>query len=458
MSLLIKNGELVTAEDRRIADILCEDEKIALIRENISVPECTPVIDARGYYVFPGFIDPHVHIHLPLKETSAKDTYETASRAALIGGTTCLIDFVSPARDQDPLQALEIWEEKSRGRSACDYTFHLAVTRFDRTTEKQIREIVARGITSFKVYLAYKNTVNLPDDELLGLMKLARELGVVVLGHCENAEAIDTLQRQLLSEGKTGTSWHYFSRPPAIEAEGTHRFLTFAERTGTRAYVVHLTCREALQQAMAARERGVSVHIETLPSYLLLDKSYAERPHFEGAKYIVSPPLRERENQTALWEALKNGVIDTVGSDHAPFDFATQKRLGENDFTRIPNGMPTLEDRVNLLFTHGVVEGRIDLHRFVEVASTNPARIFGLYPQKGHLQPGSDADLVVYNPTHREIISAKTHSMNVDYNPFEGFAVQGRPEFVVVRGQVAVRNGKFVGRTDGGTFIARTPG
>ena len=458
MSLLIKNGEMVTAEDRRIVDILCEGEKIAHIRENITAPPGTPVIDARGQYVFPGFIDPHAHVHLPLKDTCAKDTYETAGRAALIGGTTCLIDFISPARDQEPLRALEIWEEKSRGHSACDYTFHLAVTRFDRTTEKQIREIVDRGISSFKVYLAYKDTVHLPDDELFGLMQSARELGVVVLGHCENAMAIDALQRQLLAEGKTGPEWHYFSRPPAIEAQGTHHFLTFAERTGARAYVVHLSCREALQQAVAARERGVNVRIETLPSYLLLDKTCAERPGFEGAKYVVSPPLREQDNQPALWDALKNKVIDTVGSDHAPFDFATQKRLGEKDFTRIPNGMPTLEDRVNLLFTRGVVEGRIDIRRFVEVASTNPAKIFGLHPRKGTLQPGSDADLVVYNPGYSGIISAKTHSMNVDYNPYEGFTIKGRPEFVTVRGEVVVRHGQFVGRTDRGNFIAREAG
>ncbi|MFH0952753.1 MAG: dihydropyrimidinase [Verrucomicrobiota bacterium] len=457
MSLLIKNGEIVTASERRRADIYCEKEQIARIGPHLQVPAGAQVIDAAGRYVLPGFVDPHVHAYLPLKTTCSKDTYETASRAALMGGTTCFIDFCTPERGQSPLEALDLWDARSRGKSACDYSYHLAVTWFDAKAAGEIRDVVRRGITSFKIYLAYKGSVNIGDDELLGALKLARELGVVTMGHCEDAEAIDELQRKLLSEGKTGPEWHYHSRPPEIEARGTRRFLEFAGKVGAPAYVVHLSCEQALREAVAARQRGVKVWIETLISFLLLDRTYAELPNFEGAKYVVSPPLREKGNQQILWDSLRDGGIDTLSSDHAPFDFAGQKSLGRNDFTNIPNGMPTLEDRVNLLFTHGVKEGRMSLNRWVEAASTAPARIFGLYPRKGAIQVGSDADLVVYDPDYEGTISARIHSMNVDYNPFEGWIIRGRPSAVTVRGEVAVRDGTFVGAPGRGQFVARQP-
>jgi len=278
------------------------------------------------------------------------------------------------------------------------------------------------------------------------------------MGHCEDAEAIDRLQKKLVAEGKTGPEWHYHSRPPSMEAAGTKHFATMAREAGARAYVVHLSCEEALRAALEEKDRGTDLWIETLTSYLLLDKTYAERPDFEGAKYICSPPLREKKNQAMLWDALKRGVIHTVATDHAPFDFATQKQLGRDVFTKIPSGLPTLEDRVNLLHTHGVKEGRISLQQMVDVASTRPAKLFGLHPKKGAIQAGSDADLVVYDPDREGVISAATHSMNVDYNPFEGWKIKGRPEVVTVRGEIAVQNGRFLGRAGRGQFIARQPG
>ncbi len=458
MPLLIQNGEIVTATERRTADLWCEGERITRIGAGLDAPPGATVVDAKGMYVFPGFVDAHVHVYLPLKTVCSKDTYETASRAAVVGGTTCFMDFVSPNKEDDPLDAIERWNAKSEGQSACDYAFHLAVPRFDRRTEPQIREAIREGVTSLKVYLAYKGSVDISDEELRGVLRLARERGAVTLGHCEDAEAIDRLQKKLLAEGRTGPEWHYHSRPPSIEADGTAKFAAAAREAGAPVYVVHLSCREALAAARAARAQGAKVWIETLTSFLLLDRTYAEKPDFEGAKYIVSPPLREKENQEILWQAVADGTIDTVSTDHAPFDFEGQKTLGRNDFTKIPNGMPTLQDRVNLLHTHGVGQGRIGLNRFVEVASTTPAKIFGLYPRKGEIAVGSDADLVVFDPNRKAVISAKTHRMNVDYNPFEGWEVRGSPHAVIVRGEVAARDGRFVGKIGRGRFLRREPG
>ncbi len=455
MSVLIRNGEIVTATERYRADVFCEGEQVTRIGQGLDAPPGATVIDAEGKYVFPGFVDAHVHAYLPLKDVCSKDTYATASRAALVGGTTCFVDFVSPEREESPLAALERWDAKSRDQSACDYSYHMAVTRFDAQVERELREIVGRGIASFKIYLAYKGSVNISDGELAGVLRLARELGVVVMGHCEDAEEIDRLQKNLLAEGRTGPEWHYHSRPPEIEAAGTRHFLDLAAQAGARAYVVHLSCEEALREALAARQRGVRVWIETLISFLLLDKTYAERPDFEGAKYVVSPPLREKKNQDVLWQALADGTIQALSTDHAPFDFQGQKTLGKDDFTKIPNGMPTIQDRVNLLYTYGVKTGRLDLQSFVDVAATQPARIFGLYPGKGTIQVGSDADLVVYDPGCPGTISARGQLMNVDYNPFEGWAIAGRPQVVTVRGEIAVHDGLFVGRAGRGKFVAR---
>jgi dihydropyrimidinase len=456
LSLLIKNGEIVTPGERYVADIFCEGETITRIDRDIEAPADAEVIDARGEYVFPGFIDPHVHIYLPFMGTYAKDTHETASRAALVGGTTTFIEMICPARNEKPLQAFELWLGKAQGQSACDFTFHMGVTRYDDEAERDFQEIVKRGISSLKIFLAYKGAFGVTDEELYKTLKLAKKLGVITTAHCENADLVLELQKKLLAEGKTGPEFHYWSRPPVVEAEGVHHLMTFAEMTGAHVYIVHTSCEESLREAINGAERGVHVWVETLIQYLLLDRTDAEKPNFEGAKNVMSPPLRDKKNQDVMWNGLRQGLVATLATDHAPFDF-TQKRMGENDFTKIPNGIPSLEDRINLYFTHGVKGGRIDLHRFVETASTQAAKLFGLFPRKGAIQIGSDADLVVYDPNYRGKISAKTHLMNLDYNSFEGFEIEGRPHVVTVRGKVAARDGKFVGETGRGKLLKREP-
>jgi dihydropyrimidinase len=458
MSVLIKNGEIITASERYIADILCEGETIARIDRNLKASPGVEVIDAKGKYVFPGFIDPHVHIYLPFMGTFAKDTYVTASKAALVGGTTTLIEMCCPARKDDALEGFELWMSQAVGKSACDFTFHMGVTKFDDTTEKQLREIVKRGVSSFKVFLAYKGAFGVDDAELYRTLKLAKELGVIVTAHCENETLIAARQAELLAAGKTDSGQHHESRPPAVEAEGVHHLMSFAEATGAEIYIVHLSCREALDEAIAARQRGVRVSVETLIQYLTLDKTYAEKPKFEGAKYVMSPPLRDKKNQPILWNGLRDGLIQTVATDHCPFDFKTQKVMGKNDFTKIPNGIPSLEDRVNLLYTYGVKAGKVDLHTFVNCASTQVAKTFDLFPRKGTIQIGADADLVVFDPKYRGKISAETQYTNVDYNAFEGWKIEGRPSVVTVRGEVAVRDGKFTGKVGRGKFLKREPG
>lgn len=453
--LLIKNGEVVTHRTRLRADVLCADGRVVRIAPNIQPTADTEVIDASGCYVFPGFVDPHVHAYLPLKTTCSKDNYETAGVAALMGGTTCFIDFCSPEREQSLLEAWEIWDRQSIERATCDYAYHMAVTRFDPQVEKELQEIVRRGVTSVKAYLAYKGSVALPLDELERLLAFASRERILVMAHCEDADEIERRQEDLIRAGRTGPEWHYESRPPEIEARGTKQFLELARKHGAFAYVVHLSCLEALEAALSVGTVGRSAWIETLISFLVLDKTYAERPNFEGAKYIVSPPLRDRKNQEGLWRALAEGEISTVATDHAPFDFNGQKTLGRDDFRKIPNGMPTIEERIKLLYTHGVLKGRLSLEKMVEVCATQPAKLFGLYPRKGALEVGSDADVVVFDPTASAVISSTQHHMNVDYNPFEGWPVVGQPKIVVLRGQVVCRDGRFVGRPGYGRFMPR---
>src|SRR5438445_7109720 len=457
MPLLIKNGQIVTASEKYVADIYCENETIRRIEPNLSAPPGTEVIDATGKFVFPGFIDPHVHIYLPFMGTFAKDTHETASKAALVGGTTTFIEMICPARDDEPMAAFELWLGKAQGHSACDFTFHMGVTRYDEAAEKQFLEIVKRGVSSFKIFLAYKGAFGVTDEELYQTLRLAKKSGVITTAHCENADLVLEMQKKLLAEGKTGPEWHHESRPPLVEAEGVHHLLTFAEMPDATVYIVHLSCEEALREAAAGKYRGVKVWVETLIHYLLLDKTHAELPSFEGAKFIMSPPLRDKRNQPILWNGLRDGLISTLATDHAPFDFGGQKVMGKNDFTKIPNGIPSLEDRVNAFYTECVKRGRLYLHRFVDAASTQAAKLFGLFPRKGTIQLGSDADLVIYDSGYRGTISFKTQTMNVDYNPFEGMPIEGRPHVVTVRGQVAVRDGKFVGQAGRGRFLQREP-
>ncbi len=456
MALLIKNGEIITADSRYTADIYAEGDTITRIGRDLEVPPGTEIVDASGKYVFPGFIDPHVHIYLPFMATFAKDTHTTGSQAALIGGTTTYIEMCCPNRNDDALEGYNHWKTLADGHSACDYTFHMSVTKFDDKTESQLRQIVADGISSFKIFLSYKNFFGVDDEEMYKTMMLAKELGVIVTAHCENAELVGQLQQKLLSEGKTGSEWHEPSRPETVETEGTQRFATFLETTGATGYIVHLSCEPALERAMAAKSKGVPIYIESVIPHFMLDKTYAERPGVEGAKYVMSPPLRDKRNQKVLWDALAAGLIDTVGTDHCPFDVA-QKAMGKDAFTAIPNGIPAIEDRVNLLYTYGVSRGNLDIHRFVDAASTKAAKLFGLFPRKGTIAVGSDADLVIYDPAYRGVISAKTQHVNNDYNGFEGLEIDGKPSVVTVRGRVAVRDGKFVGDPARGQLLRRKP-
>lgn len=455
MSILITNGEIITGDSRFIADIFCEGETITRIDTHIDPPAGTEVIDASGKYVFPGFIDPHTHIYLPFMGTYSKDTYETGTQAAIVGGTTTIFDMCCPSRAMEPSEGFATWRAQAEGKAACDYSFHMGVTKFDASSEAQLREIVRAGVQSFKIFLAYKGAFGIDDTELYRTLSLAKELGVVVTAHCENETLVAERQKELLAAGITGPEGHHDSRPPSVEAEGVHHLMSFAGLTGASVYIVHLSCREALEEALRARIRGVDVRVETLIQYLTIDKTYAERPNFEGAKYVMSPPLRDKANQEVLWNGLRQGLVDTVGTDHAPFDFVGQKPMGKDDFTKIPNGIPALEDRINLLYTYGVKRGKLDLHQLVNVASTNAAKIFNLFPRKGTIQLGADADLVVYDPTYRGKLSAASQYMNIDYNAYEGWDIEGRPAVVTVRGEVAARDGKFVGTVGRGKFLQR---
>jgi dihydropyrimidinase len=454
MGLLIKGGEIVTADARFHGDIWIESETISAMGHDLPAPAGAEVIDATGKLVFPGFIDPHVHIHLPFMATFAKDTHATASKAALIGGTTTFIEMCCPSREEDALEGYNTWKQKAAGNSACDYAFHMAVTRWDEKTEAQLRQIVADGTTSFKIFLAYKNFFGVTDEEMFNTLKLGAELGVITTAHCENAELVGQLQQLFLAQGKTGPEWHEPSRPEAVEAEGTARFATFLEQTGAAGYVVHLSCAPALRAAVEAKLRGVKLHVESVLPHFLLDKTYAERAGVEGMKHVMSPPLRDKRNLAVLWSALEAGLIDTVGTDHCPFD-VDQKLLGAKAFTQIPNGIPGIEDRVNLMYTYGVKRGSLDLHRFVDALSTQAAKLFGLFPRKGTIAVGSDADIVVYDTAYRGTISATTQHTNNDYNGFEGFAIEGRPSVVTVRGKVQVRDGTFVGEAGRGKMLRR---
>lgn len=460
MPLLIQNGRIITADADYNADIYCADDQITRIEATIdpgSLPENTEVINAAGMYVFPGFVDPHVHVHLPFMGTNAKDDHESASRAALMGGTTTFIEMICPAPDQEPMHAFEEWRGKAEGHSHCDYSFHMGVVRFDEIARDQLRKIAhEHGIASFKVFLAYKGALDISDEHLFDLLTLAKSMGVITTAHCENPTAIDAMQRKLISEGKIGPQWHEPSRPVRVEAEGVHHLATFAELTGAHVYAVHTSCAAALDVAREAQARGVKLWVESVIPHFALDHTYAEQPGFEGAKFVMSPPLRDRANHDALWAALGSGLISTVGTDHAPFDFNAQKDMGKNDFTKIPNGIPSIQERIDLLHTLGVRTGHIDLHTLVRVASTNPARIFGL-TGKGTIRVGADADLVVYDPDHKHTLSGKTHQSKVDYNAFEGWEVTGRARVVTVRGRVMVRDDAFAGERGRGRLLQREP-
>jgi len=457
MPVLIKNGRVITADSDRIADVLIEGEQIAQVGTSIDCSDAE-VIDATGKYVFPGFIDPHVHIHLPFMGTNAIDDHASATKAALAGGTTTVIEMICPGPDDEPKAAFEEWKGLAEAGACCDYSFHLSVVRFDELAKQQVRDLVANeGVASFKVFLAYKGALDIPDEHLFELMEIATELGVIITAHCENAEAVDAMQKRLIADGRTGPEWHEPSRPRCVEADGVSHLCAFAELTGAHVYIVHTSCRAAVEQAMEARDRGVNVFVEAVAPHLVLDKTCAERPDFEGAKYVMSPPLRDAAEHDHLWKALASGQMLTIGTDHAPFNFRGQKDMGLDAFTLIPNGIPGIQERVDLVHTHGVCTRRIGLQDMVSTCSTNAAKIFGMYPRKGEIAPGSDADVVVYDPTYEGEFTHSESESQADYNGYEGMPRKGRPDIVLLRGQIVARDGRYAGDGGGGHYIPRQP-
>ena len=457
MSLLIKNGRVITAVDDYKGDIFIESEQVNLIGKNLDV-KADRVIDAQGKYVIPGGIDPHTHLDMPFAGTVSADDFETGTRAAAHGGTTTLIDFAIQTKGRSTLEALETWHKKAEGKTAIDYGFHMIITDLEDDRVPEMRTLADEGITSYKLFMAYPGVLYADDATLFRAMRKAGQDGTVICMHAENGIVIDEIVKSALAEGKTGPKWHALTRPTRMEAEGVHRSIAIAEVADVPVYIVHLSSADALEQVVLARDRGAHVFAETCPQYLFLDHSYYEQEGFEGAKYVMTPPLREKWNQKELWRGLQMGDLMSISTDHCPFCFKEQKEMGINDFSKIPNGGPGVENRMSLVFNGGVVEGRISLNRFVELTSTASAKMFGLFPKKGTIAVGSDADIVIFNPDRKETISVNnsvTHHMNVDYNAYEGFEVTGVSETVISRGKIIVENCEYVGKKGDGQYLKR---
>jgi dihydropyrimidinase len=452
---LIRGGTVVTAADTYQADVLISGEKIVGIGTNLS-SEGAEVIDAKGYYLFPGGIDPHTHLDMPFGGTTTADDFETGTRAAAFGGTTTVIDFCLTKKGQPLSAAIEEWHKKAEGKAVIDYGFHLMISEAsDRVLEELQSVVEEQGITSLKIFMAYKNVFQVDDETLFKTMIKAKELGALVQVHAENGDVIDFLTKKALAEENTEPIYHALTRPPEAEGEATGRAIALAALAGSQLYVVHVSCAEAVKRIAEAREKGWKIYGETCPQYLTLDISYLEKPNFEGAKYVWSPPLREKWNQEILWSALKSGILQTVGSDQCSFNFVGQKDLGKDDFTKIPNGGPLIEDRFSILYSEGVAGERISLNQFVDITSTKAAKLFGLFPRKGTIAVGSDADIVLFNPQGQRTISAEDHHMNVDYNPFEGMQVKGEIVSVLSKGTFVVQEQQFTGKAGMGQFIKR---
>jgi len=453
MSVLIKNGRIITSGDDMIADILIEGETIKAIGANLNV-KADKEIDAAGMLVFPGGIDPHVHLDMPFMGTFSSDSYETGTRAALFGGTTTVIDFVLQTQGHSLKEALTDWQSRATGTAVGDYSFHMAVTDFNENTKAEIKQMVEEeGITSFKTFMAYKGALMIDDRQMVGLMKEVKQQGGMVTAHATNGDLIDFLVAKHRAEGKLSPLYHYLSQPEVSEAEASNRFAQLASYTGCPAYIVHLTCEGALNAVRDMGKKNYQVFAETCIQYLLLDASLYEKD-FEGAKWVMSPPLREKKDQAALWAGINQGLLQVVATDHCPFMWE-QKLMGKDDFSKIPNGHPAIENRVELLYSEGVAKGKISLNKFVEISSTNAAKIFGMFPRKGTIAVGSDADILIFDPNAKHTLSAKTHHMNVDYNGYEGWEVSGKVKTVLLRGRVAIDNGDCLVEKGNGQFIKR---
>ncbi len=458
MRTLISNGTIVTADGSYPADVLVDGETIALIGRDLAATGMTAdeTIDATGRYVIPGGIDVHTHMELPFGGTFAKDTFETGSRAAAFGATTTIVDFAVQPRGGALRDGLDVWMAKAEGNTVIDYGFHMIVSDVTDASLAEMDELVAEGVPDFKLFTAYPGVFLSDDGAIFRAMQQTEKNGGLIMMHAENGLAIDIVANQYADAGKTDPYWHGVVRYPVFEGEATNRVIRLAEAASAPVYIVHLSSRDALDQVRAARDRGSKAFAETCPQYLFLSLDDLGNG-FEGAKFVCSPPLRPADHQEDLWTGLVKDDLQLVATDHCPFDFHGQKELGRGDFRKIPNGLPAVEDRVNLLHDGGVVGGRFSKERWVEIVSTAPAKLFGMYPRKGAIAIGSDADIVLYDPDRRHTISAATHHMDVDYSIFEGREVQGAADVVMSRGSTVIRGDEFVGSKGHGRFIKRAP-
>ncbi len=456
---IIKNGTVVTATDTYRADVAIADGKIAAIGADLESSgvgqSSAKIFDGAGKLVLPGGIDVHTHLDMPFGGTTSADDFETGTRAASFGGTTTLIDFAIQYKGQRLRQAFDTWMSKAASKAVCDYAFHCIMTDVSSGQLSEMNDLVHDGVTSFKLFMAYPGLFMLDDASILKALQTTSKNGGLICMHAENGSAIDVIVQQALAQGKKAPKYHALTRPTTAEAEATARAIALAEMAGAPIYIVHLSCNDALEKVREARDRGLPVYAETCPQYLYLSIENFDAPGFEGAKYVFTPPLREKWHQEKLWNGLKRDHLQVVSTDHCPFCFKEQKELGRDDFTKIPNGGPGVEHRMSLIYSGGVAGGRFSANRFVELVSTTPAKLFGLYPRKGTIGVGSDADLVIFNPGRKHTISAATHHMRVDYSMFEGIQVTGMPDVVMSRGKILVEGDKFLGNAGQGEFLRR---
>jgi dihydropyrimidinase len=455
MSILIKGGRVITAADDYVADVYVEDERISLIGESLDQP-ADKVIDAIGKYVLPGGVDPHTHLDMPFGGTVTIDDVESGQTSAAFGGTTTHVDFIIQPQGSSFADAVDEWRSKANGKQVIDMGYHMAVTDLkEGGTLEELAGLPDQGITSYKLFMAYKGALMVDDETLFRTMQVAAETGALVMVHAENGDAIDVLVKEALAAGHTEPKYHALTRPPETEGEATNRAIQLARVAGSPLYVVHVSCAESVEPIQLARDKGWNVWGETCTQYFFVDYTFLERPDFEGAKYVYTPPPRDKANQDVLWNAVRTDKLSAISTDHCAFLWDGQKTIGKDDFSKIPNGGPGLENRLQMIHEFGVRGGRISLNRMVELLSTNPAKLFGLYPRKGTIAVGSDADIVVFDPEKRVTISASTHHSKSDYNLFEGTEVAGTPELVLLRGNVLVEGDELVVQPGIGQFVAR---
>jgi len=455
MGLLIQDGVVVNADRTMAVDVLIEGGTIREVRAGVD-PQGHTVVDAAGLLVLPGGIDAHTHLDMPFGGATSADDFETGTRAAAIGGTTTIVDFAIQAKGTKMRTALDAWWKKAEGKACIDYGLHMIVTDLGTSGLEDMDDMVSEGVASFKLFMAYPNVLMVDDATIFKALQQTSKNGALICMHAENGSVIDVIVQQALAEGKTAPVYHALTRPTVAEAEAVQRAIAMAEIAGAPVYIVHLSSEDALNQVREARDRGLPAFAETCPQYLLLSiEDQMPGKSFEEAKYVFTPPLREKKNQPKLWDGLKHDHLQVVSTDHCPFCFADQKSLGKDDFTKIPNGGPGIENRLQLIHHHGVNAGKLTLNRFVEITSTAPARIFGMHPKKGTIAAGSDADIVLWDPNAEHTISAATHNMRVDYSMFEGFRVRGNARQVYSHGELIVENGKYLGKTGRGNYLRR---